>query len=116
MIATTQEAENLTNRLIEISKTVKEDLENHYAPIRFEVFAEHTPIEFGELDDSSYIRFFIVFDGAMDDLRARRRSGEIGRVRELLSTFNISEFPVLSFVSKAEWEREKKRIERRTRR
>ncbi len=93
------------DRLTNVAKKVGEDMKQHYG-MGFEVFHERLRAEFDDNDEEIYIRFYIVFDGKIEDLEDRRRKGEIGRVRDLLSKVGISDFPVLSFVSRAEWVRD----------
>ncbi len=102
----------IEEKLARVASQMKADLEEHYSPITFEVHAALTPIEFGEIEDPSYIQMFIVVDGSMKDLLDRHRAGEIGRVRKFLSEVDIDEFPVLSFLTRAEWDQERKRLSR----
>ena len=102
----------IEEKLARVASQMMADLEEHYSPITFEVHAELTPIEFGDLEDPSYIQMFIVVDGNMKDLLDRHRAGEIGRVRRLLSEVAIDEFPVLSFLTRADWDQERKRLSR----
>lgn len=53
------------------------------------------------------MRLFVIFDGAKEDLKARWKPGLVGRVRKNLAEVEISEFPVLSFVTKSEWDKQK---------
>lgn len=100
----------IEERLNKVDDAIREYLENYYENLSFQVFHEHAHVVFGTEDEEPYIRFHIVFDGSFSELENRRIDREIGRVRDLLATVGIGEFPVLSYVSKADWKRYRHRM------
>lgn len=105
MMTASHEESTIDERLNKVDAAIREYLENHYENLSFQVFHEHAHVVFGSDDEEPYIRFHIVFDGSFSELENRRIDREIGRVRDLLAAVGISEFPVLSYVSKADWKR-----------
>ena len=93
------------DRLTKVAEIVRANLEEHYIKLDFDVIPEQTPAEH-VTEDSGYIRLFVIFDGDREDLKAHWKPGLIGRVRQKMTEVEISEFPVLSFVTKAEWDKE----------
>lgn len=105
MVATHEtDKDNVDDLLMRTDRMIGEDMTSHYG-MGFEVFHEWGHVEFGEDDEETYIRFYIVFDGQFEVLKENLRRGETGRIRKLLAEFGISDFPVLTFVSKREWAR-----------
>ena len=105
-----QDESTIDERLTKVDDAIRQYLEKYYENISFEVFHERARVVFGSDDEEPYIRFHIVFDGKFSELENRRIDREIGRVRDLLSAVGISEFPVLSYVSKADWKRYRHRM------
>lgn len=97
------------DRLSKVAEIVRANLEEHYRLLHFDVIPEQKPTV-DIADDLGYIRVFVIFDGNREDLKARWKPGLIGRVRQKMTEVEIREFPVLSFVTKSEWDKEIKRL------
>ena len=103
-IAVSRNEDDTAELLRKIDSRIAEDMQKHYG-IGFEVFHGIELAEFGDNEEETYIRFFIVFDGEFQVLKNNLRHGEVGRIRKLLSEVGIANFPVLTFVSRLEWKR-----------
>lgn len=93
------------DRLTKAADIVRANLEEYYSEFHFDVIPEQRPVD-DVSEDLRYIRLFVIFDGDREDLKSSWKPGLVGRVRKNLTEVEISEFPVLSFVTKSEWEAE----------
>lgn len=91
--------------LAKVEEIVRSDLSPHYKKW-FNVNAYFQGQDF--IDDETYLRIYIVFDGKAKDLRIPAwTQGLISRIRDKLAEQDIHEFPVLSPVAKSEWDASK---------
>ena len=74
------------------------------------VVAEPESVSLYDNDDYRYIKLYIILDGGRDDLMSHWESGLVGKVRRWLEEVEIHDFPVVSYVTKAAWDKERRKI------
>ena len=84
-------SENENDKIAKVADIVRADFANF--------------CKWDEEEEIGYVRVFIVFDGKAKDIPALWTRGVMGRVRKRMYEADISELPILSPVSRSEWER-----------
>lgn len=77
------------------------------------VVAEPESVSLYDNDDYRYIKLYIILDGCRDDLMSHWEPSLVGKVRRWLEEVEIHDFPVVSYVTKAAWDKEKSRATNR---
>ena len=77
------------------------------------VVAEPESVSLYDNDDYRYIKLYIILDGRRDDLMSHWEPSLVGKVRQWLEEVEIHDFPVVSYVTKAAWDKEKSRATNR---
>lgn len=85
-----------------IMETLRERFANEV--VFDDVVIEHDVDDFGDGDDSDYLRILIIHDGPVP-LDPSRTTGLIRRLRPKLLEAGIEEFPSPGFIGRAEWNR-----------
>ncbi len=97
-----------------VAEIVRKTLEERFAdefvfdPIR----VIPTVDEYGDGDGQTYLRIMIVFDGDQEGLDPHWTSGLIRRIRPKLIEAGVGEFPSPSFITKSEWPRLERNLNR----
>lgn len=73
------------------------------------VVAQPESVSLYDNDDYRYIKLYIILDGRRDDLMSHWEPSLVGKVRRWLEEVEIHDFPVLSYVTKAAWDKERGR-------
>jgi hypothetical protein len=99
-------SENENDKIAKVADIVRADFANFYSG-EFDVVPDQEPDKWDEEEEIGYVRVFIVFDGKAKDIPvpALWTRGVMGRVRKRMYEADISELPILSPVSRSEWER-----------
>ena len=97
-------------RLQKVVKSLKHYLsEQSNDESELSVVAELESVSLYDNDDYRYIKLYIILDGRRDDLMSHWEPSLVGKVRRWLEEVEINDFPVVSYVTKAAWDKERGR-------
>ena len=93
-------------RFDKVKEIVRKDLEGHFRDLfAFDPIVVHQAVdEYGDGDGEVHLRILIIFDGDQDRLDPGWTVGLIRRIRPKLIAVGVEEFPVPSFIKRAEWQ------------
>ena len=83
-----------------IREIVKKDLSKHFD--RVKIFKIEVQEDVG-VDEEEILRINVIFDGEPKSLNAQELVGTVRRLRPKLDKIEESAFPLLSFISKSEY-------------
>ena len=88
-----------------IKKAVTDTLSGQFKKVRILDVRIHEDVDF---DMGEVLRIHVIFEGTPKDLDARKLSGAIRHLRPKLEEINEFAFPLLSFISKADADRNRR--------